>query len=539
MTHMPDPLTNLVTCDNWETPFVDAYSQFSLGFHQENLGPAYLHPRSMISTYEIAMPVLQLWLHEEGHWQVVRRQRIESLPWVQREFAHLQIGGQAVNIQSEYVFEDARRARARVTFVNSGPKTVEFQPGFYGCLRDRNPNPYMLDYFPGAKKGDRKLVFDTLENGIETGLEPDPAVSDVPHARFRILSLSKDLKAAQIPGPIWGGESDDGRVRFYCMSAKAPLRLNATGVQCFEFIIDFRGAASGEPLDPWDTAVAADWNTLLRQVEKRYKERSGYDLVGKDLSMSNWQLLKARSSILRTGVEGHNGEFGNRVATQCSAGTQDFSSSFFWDTLFTSTALSQFNPAFARDAIATAFTRQLERDGSTPERKWNYCAKQRMNIACPQSPIGTWALNHYLRINKGKADIEFAREMYPKLKANHLFWRDYSDADNDGLAEYNWSGQIGDDSELWDSIRMSKDKKSGCFWMPPIASATCNSFLYRDAKEMAQVAEALDNEIEVAFWKERAAHIATRMKAILWVEEDQRSSHYGPKCRCPMPPRRT
>jgi putative isomerase len=117
--------------------------------------------------------------------------------------------------------------------------------------------------------------------------------------------------------------------------------------------------------------------------------------------------------------------------------------------------------------------------------------------------------------------------MYPKLKANHLFWRDYSDADNDGLAEYNWSGQIGDDSQIWDSIRMSTDENSGCFWMPPIASATCNSFLYRDANEMAKVCEALGDEAEVTFWKDRAAQIAAKMKEILWVEEDQRYWDYN------------
>lgn len=526
-----DPLLNLIPCDDWETPFVDAYGQFSLGFHQKNFGPAYLHPRSMISTYEIAMPVLQLWIHEQGQWHIIRRQSIESLPWMLRESARIRVSGQPVSIQSEYIFENSRRARARITWVNTGSQDVEFTPGFYGCLRDRNPEPYMLDYFPGAKKGDRNIVFNVLENGIETGLEPDPDNSDLPHVRFRVLSLSSELAATQLPGPIWGGDQEDDRVRFYSISSPAPLTLAADSCTSFEFIIDFRGAAAGEPLDPWESAAPTDWDPLLQKVEQRYKQRSGYDSLEPDLSISNGQLLKARSTILRTGVKGHNGEFGDHVASQCSAGTQDFSSSFFWDTFFTSTALSRFNPSFARDAITTAFTRQLERDGSTPERKWNYSAKQRMNIACPQSPIGAWALNHYLTLNNGDGDLQFARDLYPRLKANHLFWRDYSDADNDGLAEYNWSGQIGDDSPIWDSVRMSQDEKSGCFWMPPIASVTCNSFLFRDAREMARVAAALGEGREITFWKERAEQIADKMKEILWVEEDQRYWDYNHRTR--------
>lgn len=32
---MIESLKNLIPCDKWETPFVDAYSQFSLGFRHD------------------------------------------------------------------------------------------------------------------------------------------------------------------------------------------------------------------------------------------------------------------------------------------------------------------------------------------------------------------------------------------------------------------------------------------------------------------------------------------------------------------------
>lgn len=121
--------------------------------------------------------------------------------------------------------------------------------------------------------------------------------------------------------------------------------------------------------------------------------------------------------------------------------------------------------------------------------------------------------------------------MYPALKANHLFWRDYSDADGDGLAEYNWSGQIGDNSQLWDQVSTGGDSVSGCFWLPPIASALCNSFLYRDANEMASLAEAIGKKAEVEFWIQRAADIHARMKEYLWVEADQRYRDYNHRSR--------
>ncbi|MEX0324905.1 MAG: trehalase family glycosidase [Puniceicoccaceae bacterium] len=524
-------LTNLIPCDDWETPFVDTFSQFSVGFHQKNLGPAFLHPRAAIATYEIAMPLLHLWIRQDGQWQIVRRQSMGSLPWHQQEETAIVIGNQPVRIMSDYVFADARRLVARMMLTNRGSKPVSIDPAWVGCLRDRQQPTEIMKAFSGARHGPRRVILKAVGNALEAGLEPDPATSDLPHVAYRILP-PEGLSASLREGPVWGGVSVDPRSRFYTFTPETDIHLEPGSPRELTFHIDYRGAAVGQPLDPWDPPEPGNFAELLRKAEDRYREAVQSNDFDPNMPPGQLNRLRARTALLRTGVRGHNGEFGDRVASLCSAGTQDFSSSFFWDTLFTSTALSQFNPGFARDAISTAFTRQHPRDGSTPERKWNYSCPQYTIIGCPQSAIGAWALNHYLRSNRDETDLAFAAETYPLLKANHLFWRDYSDADGDGLSEYNWSGQIGDDSQLWDSVAIGKDPYSGCFWLPPIASATCNSFLYRDARELARIAGTIGQDSEVEFWNERTAFIASRMREILWVEEDQRYWDYNHRARC-------
>jgi len=527
---MISPYTNLIPCDEWDVPFVDAYSQFSLGFHQKNFGPAFLHPRGAIATYEIAMPLLQLWLKEGSEWQVVRRQGLVSLPWLQIEEATLWREGQPIKLRAEYVYANARRLVAQVTICNEGDRPVAIEPAWVGCIRDRDQPTRALKPYPGSRKGSRKVVLLNYPHGIEAALEPDPSISDLPHVRYRITTDPK-LESMRLPGPIWGGESADSRSHFYQFSLPDELRLVPDSPWRTTFTLDYRGARVDQALDPWDEPDQIDFSSLRGHAEARFRQEAQGEDFSAQPSMSQFHLLRARTSILRTGMRGYNGEFGDHVASLCSAGTQDFSCSFFWDTLFVSVALSRFNPDFARDAFETAFIRHNPEDGSTPERKWNFPCPQYSNVGCPQSPIGAWALNRYLQTNQSKEDYVFADRMYSLLRANHHFWRDHSDADGDGLSEYNWSGQIGDNSPIWDSVATGRDEHSGCCWLPPIASAACNSYLFRDAREMAHLAKVLGITPEVAEWEQRAAFLANRMQEILWVDGDQRYWDYNHRSR--------
>ncbi len=523
---MPPNPRNLIPVHEWECPFTDAFAQFSLGFSDHNLGPNFLHPKAAIASYEMCSPLLQLWQRREGACHIIRRHALESLPWCVREEAELFVGAQRIEIRTESLFRDARRAQIRITLRNPGERAVTPELFWAGCLRADRENRGALAPYTSARPGERRAIAEHCPGGLECGLDPNGRESDLPQLRFRLLS--KQLQARLADGPPWGGGADREQGHFYELAPEQPLMLEAGSSTEFLIEIQFRGANAGEALCPWEDIDPVNGDEAFRHAESRWAEASGL----RKLAPDQGHLLRARSGLLCDGVEGHNGEFGPWIASLCSFGTQDFSCSFFWDSLFSSTALSRFHPEAARGAMATAFIRQHEFDGAAPERKWNYSCPQHSLIGCPQSPIGSWALNQYLRANDGETDRAFARDLLPRLRANHLFWQNHSDADGDALSEYNWSGQIGDNSQMWDRVAMSgPDGDSGCFWLPPVASVTCNSFLYRDARELAKLCGSLGLNEEQQHWRQRAERIAATMQKWLWVETEQAYLDYNHRTR--------
>jgi glycogen debranching enzyme len=146
-----------------------------------------------------------------------------------------------------------------------------------------------------------------------------------------------------------------------------------------------------------------------------------------------------------------------------------------------------------------------------------------MSQQSPQSPVASWAVRSYLEKHD---DPEFLSEMYPTLVRNHHFWEKYSDTDSDGLAEYRWSGQVGDNSPLWDQYA-SFDPTTGCGYIPPVASVALNSFLFWDANHLAFLAEKQGLTEDVIRFHERAAQLQRDLFAVCYLPEEKRFWDYN------------
>ena len=231
------------------------------------------------------------------------------------------------------------------------------------------------------------------------------------------------------------------------------------------------------------------------------------------------RVRRARTALLRTGYRatGGAGQYGHLVASTCVPSGSVFTRNFFWDGLFTSVALSDFESELARGAIRSVFVRQTA-EGYTPEHTFNYDVAGRDAVGRPQAPIASWAVAHYLRRHPG--DTGFLHEVYPLLVRNHAYWEDLADVDRDGLAEWTWSGQTADNSALYDEYneRMS--------WLPPIASVQLNSFLYRDARVLGTLAERAGDG-RASRYADRAQRIADAMRRVCYVAADRRYRDYN------------
>ncbi len=515
MNRLPDlGLKNLVRHDlrhhgNRYNLFCDAFAQFGVAFPglaPLGLGP--VCPRATLATYAVTNPTLQLWLREGDDLVSLQRQDLECLPWMTTERACLPIGTGVVDIEARHIFEDERTMRTQFTFTNNSASDVSIQPHWQGMVcEDREL--YMVPYFSGTEIVPRTPFLEKAPGGIAGGLRVASPDHDLPQVAVLIRHCGSNLTV------------EAAGLRF---AFQTELSLAPAASAKFQFLLEIDFITPGHPEFLWPRAlpVAVDFDTLADGARTRFAGNIGQPIekVRPALALKAW---RARHALLRAGMRGLDGEFGDDLACLCTSDNTDFSCVFFWDTLFSSVAISDFHQRYARGAIRTAFVRFDERDGSSPERKFNYGPRGRMAQQSPQSPVASWAVQCYLQKHN---DPAFLAEIYPKLTRNHDFWETFGDTDRDGLAEYRWSGQVCDNSPLWDPYA-ALDPTTGCGWLPPVASVALNSFLFWDANHLAALAGRQGLLSDAARFRQRAAQLQRDLFAVCYVPGEKRFWDYN------------
>ncbi len=154
-------------------------------------------------------------------------------------------------------------------------------------------------------------------------------------------------------------------------------------------------------------------NSVLRDsLPKEYNRIAVKSIV---TLISNWK--KEKGDIKHDGV----------VPSQ---GVGYFMGFWGWDSWKQAVALSLFAPELAKDQIRAMF------DYQTPEGMIIDCIftdSSENNSRDSKPPLATWAV---FALNKSTGDIEFVREMLPKLYKYHEWWYKYRDNDKNGICEY-------------------------------------------------------------------------------------------------------
>ncbi|CAN5693096.1 hypothetical protein BH11ARM2_BH11ARM2_18830 [soil metagenome] len=504
---------NLHRYDGEQTPFVEGFSHLSAGFAPDGpfgIGP--VHPRSVLSTYALADPTLSLAFRDE-RMRATRRQDLQSWPWSACEEATIRSSGSNIGVESTLCFVDERTLAYEVRFFTTDAEAL-IAPLFHGRgLSDEKR--FMVDLFHGSPKGARHLSVVRVGEAVEIRLSPQAGLSSLPCVALRIRCDHPDWRMQTLAQAPWSGSDGDGGGPFYLFEPPSPITLQGGRFYSVRFQIEVRAAASGEYLPNFRDEIDG---TPMETLEERACARF-LTAIGGGRPEEGVEALRARTALVRTGLRGLNGVFGDSVASLCTSDRSDFSCSFFWDTLFSAVAIARFNGEFARGAIETAFVRQRSEDGAAPERKFNFSVPERMVQASPQAPIASWAALEY---DRQADDPEFLRRIYPSLLDNHRFWRDHSDVDRDGLSEFRWSGQAADNSPLWDAYGGSGKPPFGCTWLPPVASVALNAFLYQDATHLALIARRLGLDNDAAAHEDRARQLQADLFATCYRPDEHR-----------------
>ena len=116
-----------------------------------------------------------------------------------------------------------------------------------------------------------------------------------------------------------------------------------------------------------------------------------------------------------------------------------FNGLWAWDSWKNATAVAGFDSELAKDSVRTMFDYQIQsNDKERPQDAGAiidaiYYQEESFNKRNSKPPLAAWVVYN---IYKADNDLEFVKEMYPKLQDYHEWWYRNRDTDGNGIAEY-------------------------------------------------------------------------------------------------------
>jgi putative isomerase len=195
-----------------------------------------------------------------------------------------------------------------------------------------------------------------------------------------------------------------------------------------------------------------------------------------------------------------------------SAAYQGFYGFWSWDSWKQAVALVRFNPELAKSNILSMFQYQDEM-GMVADCV--YFDPKENNWRDTKAPLAAWAV---LEIYKRTNDLDFVREMYPKLVKYHKWWYQYRDHDQNGLCEYGstdgtiiaakWESGM-DNAVRFDDAKMLKNNDHG--WSLDQESVDLNAYLYAEKEQLDELASLIGKSEEAQEFSKAAKTLKERI----------------------------
>jgi len=177
--------------------------------------------------------------------------------------------------------------------------------------------------------------------------------------------------------------------------------------------------------------------------------------------------------------------------------------------------LSYYDADLAKNQIKAMFDFQSE-DGFVVDCVYRDTTIEAHNYRDTKPPLSVWAV---VKIFEKDNDLEFVKEMYPKLKKYHSWWYNKRDHDKDGLCEYGstdgtliaakWESGM-DNAIRFDDSKILKNEESA--YSLDQESVDLNAYLYAEKLYLAQLAEAIQENQDVNVYKNEAKILKIRIQ---------------------------
>lgn len=194
-----------------------------------------------------------------------------------------------------------------------------------------------------------------------------------------------------------------------------------------------------------------------------------------------------------------------------------------WDSWKHAVGLSYFNTNLAKNQMKVMFDFQNE-NGFIVDCVYRDTLIEAHNYRDTKPPLSAWAV---VKIYEKDKDIEFVKEMFPKLKKYHYWWYYNRDHDKDGLCEYGstdgslvaakWESGM-DNAIRFDNSKILKNGE-GAYSLDQ-ESVDLNAYLYAEKIYLATLAKELGKLEEVNKLNKEARTLKTHIQKQFYDEND-------------------
>ncbi len=289
----------------------------------------------------------------------------------------------------------------------------------------------------------------------------------------------------------------------YALNAKESHKYNSLAVA----LIEKSAELFADNEKRWNTYI----NTLLKEKSDAILNVSNYEnLAVKSLITLIYNWRTAAGSIHHQGI------------------VPSYSANYFqglwaWDSWKHAVAIAPFEPELAKDQIRAMYDYQNQ-EGMIADCFFRNLDTEGVNWRNTKAPLSGWSIYEVYAITK---DVEFLKEMYPKLAKYHQWWYENRDHDANGLCEYGstdgtriaaaWESGM-DNAVRFDSVEVIKNSDNA--YSVNQESVDLNAYLYREKIYLKKIAQKL-NDIEMAnFYAKQAEELRSLVLEKMYCSED-------------------
>jgi putative isomerase len=186
-----------------------------------------------------------------------------------------------------------------------------------------------------------------------------------------------------------------------------------------------------------------------------------------------------------------------------------------WDSWKHAVAVANYNTELAKDQIRAMYDFQLD-NGFIVDCIYRDTTIERHNYRNTKPPLSAWAV---WKVYEKDGNIDFIKEIYPKIVNQHKWWYKFRDYDNDGICEYgSTDGTL--IAAKWESgmdnaVRFDKSqllKSAQAVFSLNQESVDLNAYLYSEKIYLIEMAKVLKKVKDIDTFKTQAEDLKIKIQ---------------------------